>query len=208
MENLEEQIKDPNQLDMFAGVLLTPEQEQMELEQLSKAGIFDALPESLAQYFTLQGQQEILVKVIEGYEPAKDILDYFGLYEYLAQREKARTFPETHFVDKEFFDLIKVLKTPIVQIQMADDTDTVMAYTSRFGPLITSTYIFIPNFPFGDDEIRAAVLITKDQLNPTIPLSFLNPETLPLGAFKTAIRPLKKAGPQIGGSESDSEMMF
>jgi hypothetical protein len=28
MENLDEQIKDPNQLDMFAGILFTPEQEQ------------------------------------------------------------------------------------------------------------------------------------------------------------------------------------
>jgi hypothetical protein len=29
MENLDEQIKDPNQLDMFAGILLTPEQDKM-----------------------------------------------------------------------------------------------------------------------------------------------------------------------------------
>jgi len=28
MENLDEQVKDPNQLDMFAGILFTPEQEQ------------------------------------------------------------------------------------------------------------------------------------------------------------------------------------
>ena len=32
MENLEEQIKDPNQLDMFAGILLTPEQEKIVTE--------------------------------------------------------------------------------------------------------------------------------------------------------------------------------
>jgi ribosomal protein S8 len=36
MENFEEQIKDPNQLDMFAGILLTPEQEQMVTEHIKK----------------------------------------------------------------------------------------------------------------------------------------------------------------------------
>ena len=37
MENLEEQIKDPNQLDMFAGILLTSEQEQMVTEHIERA---------------------------------------------------------------------------------------------------------------------------------------------------------------------------
>jgi hypothetical protein len=186
---------------------ITSEQENKELEQLQKAGIFDVLPDTLNTYFTPRGQNEILVKLFDGIDPSKDILEYFGMYEYLEQRTKL-TYPETHFIDKDFFELTRTLKTPIVQIQMAEPP-IITAYKSKFGPLTTSTYIFIPDFPIGDGETRAAVLITKDQLNPTIPLSFLNPETLPLGAFKTAIRPLKRGGSKAYTEvESDSEMMF
>jgi hypothetical protein len=185
---------------------VSQEEEEAELQALQDVGIFDLLPESLKQYFTIQGQQEILVKLFDGVTPTSDILDYFGLYEYKAKRTGQVTFPTEQFVEKDFYELTRTLKVPVVQIKLEDKT--VMAYKSRLAPLTISTYIVIPDFPIGEGETRAGVLITKDQLNPTIPLSFLNPETLPLSSFKTAVPTLKKTVAQTGGAESDGEMMF
>jgi hypothetical protein len=185
---------------------ITPEEEDAELEELSKAGIFDALPEVLKTYFTPQGQQEILVKLFNGIDPAKNILEYFGMYEYSTKRSRQVIFPQEYFIEKDFYELTKTLKIPIVQIQFTEGR--IMAYKSRLAPLTTSTYIVIPDFPVEEGVRSAAVLITKDQLNPTIPLSFLNPETLPLSSFKTSIPALKKPVAQLGGAESDGEMMF
>jgi hypothetical protein len=39
-ENLNEQIKDPNQLDLFAGMLFTPEQEQKIAEFIESIELF------------------------------------------------------------------------------------------------------------------------------------------------------------------------
>jgi hypothetical protein len=130
------------------------------------------------------------------------------MYDYYSQRSKL-AYDEDKFISKDFFELTKTLKSPVVQIQIQTEPPTVMAYQSRFGPLTTSTYILIPDFPVEDGTTVAAVLITKDQLNPTIPLSYLNPDKLPPSSFKLAVRPLKKSGPQVGGyEESDGEMMF
>lgn len=190
---------------------ITPEEEEAELEELSKAGIFDALPEAIQGFFTPQGQTEIIVKLfdgIDGIDPTQNILEYFGMYEYLAKRLRQVMFPREYFVEKDFYELTKTLKIPIIQIKITESN--IMAYKSRLAPLTTSTYIVIPDFPVEEGVTSAAVLITKDQLNPTIPLLFLNPETLPLSSFKTAVPALKKAVAQVGGTgaESDGEMVF
>ena len=176
------------------------ERELEQIAEMDRLVFYTKLPEELQSLalFTEEGKENVVAKTLEGADPVEDILDYFGLEDYKRQRKaKADGLPEQYFSRPEFLDLCNVLKSPIIQIYRDEEGVLKMCvYKTRTTPTTASTYIFIPNVLVDpeDEQPIAAIYITKDQLNPTIPLSYLLPEV----SFEMVriLKKLKRNGPK------------
>lgn len=170
----------------------------------------EPLPESLEQFFTEAGNENVAAKLLPGEDPIVGILEYFGMYNYIAKREGMEKAESNKFGESEMFELCKTLKTPIIQISM-DQLETFDDYTLKVfntveSRAITSTTIIIPDYPVDEEKTVAAVIVTQDQLNPTIPLSYLIRDRLKMTTVsRFPKRTIKKIG---GGYESEEGMVL
>lgn len=170
-------------------------EELLKIAEMDRLAFYETLPEEVKSLplFTDNGKKNVIVKTIEGTVPTTDILEYFGLDEYARQRKAKVGISSEYFTRMEFLDLCNLLKSPIIQIYKTEEGIMINAYKTKTTSPTTSTYIFLMNVlqDAEDEQIIPAIFFTKDQLNPTIPLSYLLPD---IEFEMVRVRKLKKVG--------------